>query len=63
MTVMLKRNLTEMAKHIIYNAEIVNEGKRTQGYVVIEGELISRVGEGQPSQCELDECAECTDSG
>lgn len=59
---MLKRNLTEMAKHIIYNAEIVNEGKRTQGYVVIEGELISRVGEGQPSQCELDECAECTDA-
>lgn len=49
-------------KSIIYNAEIVNEGVRFNGYVVIDGEIIASVGEGAPSQALLDECAECTDA-
>ena len=49
-------------KSIIYNAEIVNEGVRFNGYVVVEGEIIACVGEGAPSQALLDECAECTDA-
>lgn len=51
-----------MSKHIIHNAEIVNEGKRFHGYVVIEGEVIVEVGEGNPSQAILDECFERTDA-
>lgn len=49
-------------KHIIYNAEIVNEGKRYNGYVVIDGEFISKVGEGVPTQDLLDGCSEKTDA-
>ena len=49
-------------KSIIYNAEIVNEGARFNGYVVIDGELIASVGAGAPSQAILDECAEKTDA-
>ena len=49
-------------KSIIYNAEIVNEGARFNGYVVIDGELIANVGAGVPSQAILDECAEKTDA-
>lgn len=45
-----------MAKIIIYNAEIINEGRRWTGYVVIDGEFIAEVGEGQPSQQLLSEC-------
>ena len=51
-----------MAKHIIYNAEIVNEGKRFLGYVVIDGEMISKVGEGVPAQSLLEDCDEKTDA-
>lgn len=52
-----------MSKHIIYNAEIINEGKRFCGYVVIDGEVINKVAAGVPSQTELDECRERTDAG
>lgn len=48
--------------HIIYNAEIVNEGKRFGGYVIIDGEFIAKVGEGVPSQAEIEQCAERTDA-
>ena len=51
-----------MAKHIIYNAEIVNEGKRFRGYVVIDGEVIANVGIGTPSVGLLAECREHTDA-
>lgn len=51
-----------MGKHIIYNAEIVNEGCRFHGYVVIDGEMIACVGKGEPTDCLLAECAERTDA-
>lgn len=34
---------------IIYNATIVNEGRRFNGYVGIEGNIIAEVGEGMPT--------------
>lgn len=51
-----------MGKHIIYNAEIINEGKRFVGYVVITDEIISTVGEGVPASELLNECGEKTDA-
>lgn len=35
-----------MSKRIIYNADIVNEGRFFRGYVVVEDEFITEVGEG-----------------
>ncbi len=49
-------------KRIIYNAEIVNEGTRYTGFVVTDGELISKVGNGTPSQSLLNECDERVDA-
>ncbi len=49
-------------KRIIYNAEIVNEGKRFTGYVVIDGEFIAQVTEGVPSNELLDQCDVKTDA-
>lgn len=42
-----------MSRTLIYNAEIVNEGARRHGYVIIDGEFIDRVGEGEPSEAEI----------
>ena len=41
-----------MSKRIIYNADIVNEGRFFRGYVVVEDEFITEVGEG-PAGAEL----------
>ena len=41
-----------MSKRIIYNADIVNEGRFFRGYVVVEDEFIIEVGEG-PAGAEL----------
>lgn len=38
---------------ILHNGVIVNEGRQYAGYVVVEGEMIARVGEGVPSEAEL----------
>lgn len=38
-----------MSKTLIYNAVIVDDGRRRHGYVMIDGEVIARVGEGEPS--------------
>lgn len=38
-----------MSKTLIYNAEIVNEGTRFHGYIIIDGEFIAKVGEGSPT--------------
>ena len=38
---------------IIYNAQIINEGKRFKGYVVVEGSWIIAVGEGMPAQIDF----------
>ena len=51
-----------MGKRIIYNAQIVNEGKTFEGYVVVEGEYISKVGEGVPSSSVIGECEEKLDA-
>lgn len=50
-----------MAKKIIYNGDIINEGKKFRGYVVIKDELIDAVAEGQPSPELLAECDERND--
>lgn len=41
-----------MSKRIIYNADIVNEGRFFRGYVVVEDEFITEVGDG-PAGAEL----------
>lgn len=45
-----------MSRTIIYNAEIVNEGSRRHGYVIIDGAFIDKVGEGEPSAAEMESC-------
>lgn len=42
-----------MSKTLIYNAEIVNEGTRFHGYIIIDGEFIAKVGEGSPTVEEI----------
>ena len=49
-------------KTIIHNAEIINEGKRFIGYVVIDNEIISKVGESAPLQALISECDEAIDA-
>lgn len=49
-------------KQIIYNAKIINDGKRFDGYVVIDGEYISKVGEGIPPTFVIEECEEKIDA-
>lgn len=49
-------------KRIIYNAQIVNEGKTFGGFVVVDGEYISKVGEGTPSTSVFDECEDKIDA-
>lgn len=39
---------------VVYNGDIVNEGKRFRGYVVTEGEMIVEVGHGMPSPCMIE---------
>lgn len=51
-----------MGKTIIYNAEIANGGKRWQGYIVIDSELIAEVGEGMPSSALLNGCDKKVDA-
>lgn len=43
-------------KTIIYNADIANEGRLTRGYIVIDDEIISEVGEGEPAAAVMAEC-------
>lgn len=42
-----------MSKTLIYNAEIVNEGTRFRGYIVIDGQFITNVAHGAPSPAEI----------
>lgn len=50
-----------MSRTIIYNAEIVNEGSRRHGYVIIDGAFIEKVGEGEPSAAEMESCDSLAD--
>lgn len=42
-----------MSRTILHNAVIVNDGRRFRGYVVIDGTMISEVGEGDISRLDL----------
>lgn len=46
---------------VLYNATIVNEGKRYNGYVAIDGERIAASGEGNAPQSLLDNADETED--
>lgn len=48
---------------LLYNADILNDGKEFIGYVVIEGQDIIRVGEGSPSTTLMAQCDKCDDIG
>ena len=48
---------------LLYNALIVNEGKRAVGYVVIDGQFIVTAGEGTPPAAVAGECRETIDLG
>ncbi len=50
-----------MSRRIMYNAELVNEGKRWHGYLVIDNELIEKVGEGNPPAELLNQCDDVCD--
>ncbi len=50
-----------MSRRIIYNAELVNEGRRWHGYLVIDNELIEKVGEGNPPAELLNQCDDVCD--
>lgn len=50
-----------MSRQILYNASIVNEGKRFNGYVVIDGDKIAEVGENAPAPAVLSSCERATD--
>ncbi|MDE5659199.1 MAG: amidohydrolase family protein, partial [Muribaculaceae bacterium] len=52
-----------MSRKLIYNAEIVSDGVCRHGYVMIDGEIIERVGEGAPSQAEIDSADIASDIG
>lgn len=41
---------------IVHNVEIVSDGTRSYGYVVVQGELISEVGTGEPSDELMQSC-------
>ena len=47
---------------LIYNADIINEFKRFFGYILIEDELRSKVGEGHPSEYILSTANELIDA-
>ena len=37
-------------RQLLYNAVIINDGERFNGYVIIDGEKIATVGKGEPSE-------------
>ena len=45
-----------MSRRLLYNAEIVNEGKRFPGYVVIDGDVIAEVAQGAPCEAVMAGC-------
>ena len=50
-----------MARRLLYNARIVNEGKCFCGYVGMADEIIEVVAEGQPSESVVSSYDECED--
>lgn len=54
--------MSDKEKTLIHNVEIVNEGERYLGYVLVEGELIAATGRGEPETTMFDG-AEAIDGG
>lgn len=50
-----------MSNLLLYNAQIINEGRRFCGYVAVDGERISEVAEGMPPQALLNEAESAVD--
>ena len=50
-----------MARRLLYNAQIVNEGKCFCGYVGIADDIIEVVAEGQPTESVMSSFDECED--
>lgn len=50
-------------KTLLHNAIIVNEGRSTKGWVLIDGTRIARVGEGDPADGIFSEADETVDAG
>lgn len=48
---------------LLYNALVVNECRKAIGYVVIDGEFILAVGEGEPPVAIAEACREKIDLG
>lgn len=48
---------------LLHNADIVNEGERFHGYILVEGETIACVGHGDPDEAVRASCHECADFG
>ena len=46
-----------MGKTLIFNGELVNEGRRWKGYIVIDNEYIEKVGEGEPDAEIMAQCS------
>lgn len=51
-----------MARTLIYNAIVVNEGKKSKGYVVVNDELIEKVGKGAAPATVADRCDTVVDA-
>lgn len=45
-----------MSRQILYNASIINEGKKFNGYIVIDGDKIAEVGTGVPAEGIMSSC-------
>ncbi len=52
-----------MARTLIHNAVVVNEGKKTKGYVVVDGDIIDRVGKGAAPAAVIAGCQTVIDAG
>ena len=50
-----------MGRQLLYNALIVNEGRKYNGYVVIDGDKIAAVGENDPSDAVVSSCGKAED--
>ena len=48
-------------RHLLFNAEIVNEGERFTGYVVIDGDKIAEVSHGVPTEGVKESCRRIDD--
>lgn len=48
-------------RQILFNANIVNEGRQFAGYVIIEGDKIAEVGQGAPTEAVIESCERAED--